>query len=66
MCCEVRDFSIDNLTHSVAVRYNRAILEESAGTPDHLVETFETGAMPVRTGMDPPLTEGSTYRTPLE
>ena len=63
VCCEVRDFSIDDLTHNVAVWYNRAILEESAGTPDHLVETFETGAMPVRTGMDPLLTEGSMSYT---
>ena len=62
-CCEVRDLSIDDLTHNVAVRYDWAIPEESAGTLDRLVETFETGAMPVKTGMDPPLTEGSMSYT---
>ena len=63
MCCKVRDFSIDGLIHNVAVRYDQAILEEPVGTPDHLVEMFETGAVPVRTGMDPPLTEGSMSYT---
>ena len=60
MCHKVRDLSFDNLTLGVTVRYDRAIPEESAGTPDHFIETFETGTVPVRTGMDPPLTEGST------
>ena len=63
MCCKVRDFSIDGLIHNVAVQYDRVIPEEPVGTPDRLVEMFETGAVPVRTGMDPPLTEGSMSYT---
>ena len=59
-CYGMRDLSIDNLTHSVAVRYDQAIPEGSAETPDHFIGKFDMGNAPVRIGMDPPLTEGST------
>ena len=60
---QMKEFPVDDPVYDFAIWDDQAILEGSAETPDHLIEKFDTGIMPVNIGTDPPLTEGSTPDT---